>query len=391
MIPRRKFRFYKRQWKDILVLLMKGKIIRGKFKKQFEQKIADYIGADFAVSTSSGRASFSLLLDCLTLSAGDEIIFPVDILTDFIYLAKKRKLAYKLIDIKPDSFNIDPDFLEAEISEKTKVIVVAHRFGFPADLDKVLFLAKKYNLWVVEDCAQSLGAEYRNKKVGSFGDFGLFVFSADKSINTFGGSIITLADKDIFSALLGKINNYSYAPFRLMFNICIRCVEAVVSRIPLYVYFKKIFTCKNAAKIFNNLKPNHFQFTNLQALFGLRQLAELKCRQRKRNLSAGKLAKSLPPSFELQKGHPEAKRIFNFFVIKIINDKLKIEEIKKNMLAHNIEVGTKDDFIDNNLNLGEKNDFPVFKSIFEKAIQLPIYDNICQPEINQIRNHLRIV
>jgi dTDP-4-amino-4,6-dideoxygalactose transaminase len=389
MIPRRKFRFYKGQWKDFFILLIKGKITRGNFKKQFEQKIAGYIGSDFAVSLSSGRASFSLLLDCLPLSAGDEIIFPVDTLTDFIYLAKERKLAYKLIDIKPDSFNINPDLIEAEISQRTKVIVVAHRFGIPADLDKILFLAKKYNLWVIEDCAQSLGAEYRGKKVGSFGDFGLFVFSADKAINTFGGSIITLTDKAIFSRLVNKIKNYPYAPFRLVFNISIRCFESAISRSFLYIYIKKIFSHKTVAKIFNNLRPNRFLFTNLQALFGLKQLAGLDRRERKRALSAGRLAKSLPSSFKLQKGIFKSKRVFNFFIVKAIDDKLKSERIKRNMLKYNIELGIKDQFIDNNLDLGEKNGFPVFKSVFEKAIQLPIYDNICQTEITRIINGLK--
>lgn len=156
----------------------------GRFNTEFEAKLANYIGTRFALTTNSGSSANLLALSTLTshnlrqraLKPGDEVItcatgFPTTVNPSIQY-----GLVPVFVDVDIPTYNIKPESIEAAISDKTRAIMIAHTLGNPFDLDTVMALAKKHNLWVVEDCCDALGATYNGQMVGTFGDIGTLSF-----------------------------------------------------------------------------------------------------------------------------------------------------------------------------------------------------------------------
>ncbi|MBO5566078.1 MAG: lipopolysaccharide biosynthesis protein RfbH [Succinivibrio sp.] len=156
----------------------------GRFHYQFEQKFASLIGRDKVVVTNSGSSANLLAFTALTspllgnraLKKGDEVIsvaagFPTTINPIFMH-----GMVPVFIDIELGTYNIDSSKIEEAITDKTKAIFLAHTLGNPYDLECIVKLAKKHNLWVIEDCCDALGAEFNGKKVGTFGDIATFSF-----------------------------------------------------------------------------------------------------------------------------------------------------------------------------------------------------------------------
>ena len=156
----------------------------GRFNAEFEAKLAKHIGINFALTTNSGSSANLLALSSLcspmlrkrALKPGDEVItcatgFPTTVNPSIQYGLKPV-----FVDIDIPTYNIKPDMIEEAISDKTRAIMVAHTLGNPFDLDVVMDVAKRHNLWVVEDCCDALGATYRGQAVGTFGDIGTLSF-----------------------------------------------------------------------------------------------------------------------------------------------------------------------------------------------------------------------
>jgi perosamine synthetase len=168
--------------------------------KEFEETLARYIGVSHAVAVSSGTAALHLCVRALGISDGDEVIMP-----SFTFIAVANAVRYEratpvFVDIEERTFNLDPDLIEAAITPRTRAIIVVHTFGVPADLDRIIQIARKHRLLVIEDACEAIGAEYRGSKVGTFGDVAVFAFFPNKQITTGeGGAVVTnnaeIADK----------------------------------------------------------------------------------------------------------------------------------------------------------------------------------------------------
>lgn len=172
----------------------------GKYISQFENDFAKYCGVRYGITTTNGTTALHLALVTLGIGAGDEVL--VQTFTNMATVFAVRYVGAKpvAIDIEPDTWNLDPNLLEKKITPNTKAIMVVHIYGHPVDMDPVMEVAKKHNLFVIEDCAEAHGAEYKGKRVGSFGDISCFSFYANKIITTGeGGMVITdnreLADR----------------------------------------------------------------------------------------------------------------------------------------------------------------------------------------------------
>jgi len=169
---------------------------KGKYVEEFENNFAKYCDFKYGVATTNGTTALHLALACLGISKGDEVIIP-----SFTMIATAFAVVYcgakpVLVDAKPDTWNIDVKKIEEKITDKTKAIMPVHIYGHPCDMDPIMKLAKKYNLYVVEDAAEVHGAEYKGKKAGGIGDIGCFSFYANKIITCGeGGMIITNDDK----------------------------------------------------------------------------------------------------------------------------------------------------------------------------------------------------
>ena len=176
--------------------------ISGEQDTLFEKAFAEYCGCRYCIGVGNGLDALMLSLKALGVGEGDEVIVPSD-----TFIATALAVTYvgaKPVFIEPDirTFNIDPQRIEAAVSERTRAIMPVHLYGQPCDMDPIMELAERYGLYVVEDCAQAHGAEYKGKKVGSFGHAAGFSFYPGKNLGALGdaGAVVTNDER-----LAGKI------------------------------------------------------------------------------------------------------------------------------------------------------------------------------------------
>ena len=166
--------------------------ILGSKVEKLEQELAAYCQSPFSCGVSSGSDALLMALMVEDIGAGDEVIT-----TPFTFFATVGAISRVgatpvFADIDPVTFNLCPKAIEAKITERTKAIIPVHLFGQAADMDPIMALAKKHNLIVIEDACQAIGAEYKNKRVGSVGDYGCFSFFPSKNLGCFGdGGLVT--------------------------------------------------------------------------------------------------------------------------------------------------------------------------------------------------------
>jgi perosamine synthetase len=178
---------------------------RGPFLDEFEKRFAEKIGVGHAVAASSGTAAIHLALNVLDLQEHDEVIVP-----DFTMISPVLAvLACGAIPVPIDAdetWNIDPDTIERAITKKTRAILVVHTYGHPARIDRIVDIARRNNLRVVEDAAEALGARAFGRAIGSFGDLAIFSFYANKVLTTGEGGMVVTDDPRLCERLRAKRN-----------------------------------------------------------------------------------------------------------------------------------------------------------------------------------------
>ena len=198
-------------------VLESGMLAEGKVSREFENLFSEYIGTKYATVTSNGTTALSTALEAMGIQPGDEVIT-----SPFTFIASANSIAMVggipiFADIKPDTYNIDPELVEAAITEKTKAIMPVHIFGMPADMPHIMEIAEKHDLMVIEDACQAHGGSINGKKVGSLGHCATFSFYATKNILTGEGGMITTDDEELYDKMLmiknhgrGKEGGYSH-------------------------------------------------------------------------------------------------------------------------------------------------------------------------------------
>ncbi len=199
---------YGRQWIDhddieAVVGVLKGDYLTtGPYVSKFEQAVAQYVGVKYAVAFSNGTAALHGACFAAGIGQGDEVIT-----TPMTFAASANCVFYQggtpvFADIDEKTYNIDPNKIEEKITEKTKAIIPVDFTGQPVELDRILEIAKKYNLVVIEDAAHALGATYKGRKIGSISDMTMFSFHPVKHITSGEGGIITTNNKEYYEKLL---------------------------------------------------------------------------------------------------------------------------------------------------------------------------------------------
>lgn len=169
----------------------------GKYINEFETSFSKYIGMKHAISCSNGTVALHLPLLALNIGPGDEVILPT-----FTYIATANAVAYVgakrvFVDCDPQTWAINSIEIEKKITPRTKAIIVVHLYGHSADMDPIIEIAKKHNLFIIEDCAESLGASYKSKLTGTFGIISTFSFFGNKVITTGEGGMIVTNDDEL--------------------------------------------------------------------------------------------------------------------------------------------------------------------------------------------------
>ena len=214
----------------------------GPFVTEFEEKFASYIGREYGIACANGSGALDIAVAALKIETGDEVIMPTFTIISPALSVVRAGAKPVLVDSDLITWNMDVNQIESKITKKTKAILVVHIYGLPIDMNPVLELCKKYNLYLVEDAAEMHGQTYRNKKCGSFGDISTFSFYPNKHITTGeGGMVVT--DNEELAHRCRKLRNLAFEPDK-----------------PRFVHYELGW---------------NYRMTNLQAALGLAQLERI--------------------------------------------------------------------------------------------------------------------
>ncbi len=177
----------------------RNQLVEGPYVEQFEEAFRDYLGAGHVrtCSTEYGRMALYFILKSMDLPAGAEVIVPA--LTFWVVPEIVRVAGFTPVfaDIDPVTFTLSPAAVERALTPNTRAVLPTHLYGLPCDMDPILDIARRHNLKVIEDCAHSLGAEYKGRMVGTLGDASFFSFQAFKPLNTYGGGLAWMRDAEL--------------------------------------------------------------------------------------------------------------------------------------------------------------------------------------------------
>lgn len=213
----------------------------GPFVKEFEQKLSASVHRKYGVAVSNGTAALEVAVQALGIGEGDEVIMPTFTIISCAMAVTKAGAIPVLVDSDTHTWNMNVEEIETRITSKTKAIMVVHLYGLPADMDKILALAKKYHLKVIEDAAEMHGQTYKGKPCGSFGDISTFSFYPNKHITTGEGGMVVTNDENLAERC------------RMLRNLCFK---------------------KDVRYVHDEISDN-YRFTNLQAAVGIAQLERL--------------------------------------------------------------------------------------------------------------------
>lgn len=214
----------------------------GSFIKKFEDQFSEYCTRKHGIAVSSGSAALDIAIKAIGIQDGDEVIVPTfTIISPVLSIIKAGGIPI-FVDSEAYTWNMNLEHVEALITEKTKAILVVHIYGLPVDMEKVMHLAAKYKIKVVEDAAEMHGQTVNERKCGSFGDISIFSFYANKTISTGEGGMLLCNDDELAEASR-KYRNLSFDP-----------------NYPRFVHFEKGW---------------NYRMTNMQAALGLAQLEQI--------------------------------------------------------------------------------------------------------------------
>jgi len=218
--------------KSVLDVFDHGMFILGPEVSELEKKVAVYCDANYGVGVASGTDALLLSLKAAGVNPGDEVIT-----SDYSFFASTSVISRAgakpvFVDINEDDYNIDVSKIEAAITEKTKAIIPVHLFGQVADMDPIMEIAKEHNLKVIEDAAQAIGAKYKNKPAGSFGDFGCFSFFPSKNLGGAGdgGMVVTTTSENEDALRMWRLHGWKkkYRPEKIGYNSRLATIQAAV-------------------------------------------------------------------------------------------------------------------------------------------------------------------
>jgi perosamine synthetase len=330
---------------------------------EFERKLAEFTGTQYAVAVSSGTTGLHLCVRALGIREGDEVIT-----TPFSFVASANVLLYErakpvFVDIDPETLNIDASRVEERIEDTTRALLPVHVFGYPCDMDPLVEMAARHNLKIIEDACEAIGAEYNGQRVGTFGDCGVFAFYPNKQMTTGEGGVIVTDNREIAQAC------------RIM---------------------------RNQGRESRWLEHPHLGFnyriSDINCALGIAQLQRIhEMLDRREHVAQGyhERLKELN-SLRILGSSPYVKR--SWFVYVVILDSRFTREDRNGIISAlaNKGIETNDYFAPIHLQpfyremFGYKRgDFPVTESVSDRTIALPFYNHLGETEIDYVCEQLK--
>ena len=329
--------------------------------KKFEEKMANYIGVKYAIAVNSGTSGLHLCVRSLGIKDGDEVIT-----TPFSFIASSNCILFErakpvFVDIDEKTLNIDISKIEEKITPKTKAILPVHIFGQPCQMDKIMEIAKKYNLAVIEDACEALGSEYKNKKVGAFGNAGVFAFYPNKQITTAEGGMIVTNDENI-AKLCKSMRNQGRS--------------------------------ENDSELHHTMLGYNYRMIEMSAALGAAQMERIDDILLKRQKVAGLYSEKLKTieGINIPYVGPDVKMSWFVYVIRLDKNIFGVEERNNIILKLRKKgINCRSYFPPIHLEpfyaemfLQKKGSFPITEKVSDLTIALPFYNNITEKQIEYI-------
>ncbi len=244
----------KKIYSSISKNIKSSSFVGGDDLNKFEKEFSNYLNVKFCHGVANGTDALEIAIKALELKKGSEILVPANTWISSAEAILNNNLSVKFVDVD-ETHNISIKDLKKKITKKTKALIVVHLYGNPANMDEILKLKKKYKLKVIEDCAQAHGAEYKKKKVSSFGDIGTFSFFPSKNLGCFGDGGCVVTNNKKYYLKMKKISNHGglkkNSHLILGRNSRLDNIQAGILRIKLKELNKWILLRNRQAKIYH--------------------------------------------------------------------------------------------------------------------------------------------
>lgn len=325
----------------VMTVLRSGNFILGEQVEEFESNFAKYLGCNYAIGVSNGLDALRLALQALSIGAGDEIIIPANTYIATALAISSVNARPVLVDMDPQSYNIDPNLIEKALTTSTRAIIPVHLYGQSADLAPIMDIARRHHLFVIEDACQSHGARYRKQRTGTFGDLGCFSFYPGKNLGAYGdgGAVVTndqkLAEKVLRLRNYGQRTKYYHSEKGL--NARLDTLQAAILNVKL-----------KYLDDWNRSRAAHAKYYSdqLQRIEGL----------------------------DLPHVQPERDHVFHLYVIRsrkrnLLQEFLSDRKIKT-LIHYPVPIHLQEAYAD----LGQKpGDFPITEEAVTEVLSLPMY------------------
>ena len=341
-------------------VIERSEFILGSEVEALEKEIAAYLGAKHAVGVASGTDALHLALLACGIKPGDEVIT-----SPFAFIATAEAITQcgatpVFVDVESKTYNINAAEIEPKITPKTKAILPVHLYGQPVDMALILELASRYNLRVIEDCAQALGAEYKEKKVGSLGDAGCLSFFPSKVLGAYGdGGMVVTNDPEIAKGV-NILRNHGceqkYYHFTPGFNSRLDSLQAAILRVKLEHLDQWIEQRRHKASLYSEL------------------LGDIK---------------GIEPPYTAPYGY----HTFNYYSVRLKNPKVNRDRLREYLDAHGIATAV---YYPLSLHLQEvykslgyrPGDFPESEKAQEEVLSLPMYPELTEEQIRLVTREI---
>jgi dTDP-4-amino-4,6-dideoxygalactose transaminase len=355
--------------RSVIETLRSGWLTTGAKAKRFEEDFARYVGCRHAVAVNSGTAALHIALDAIGISEGDEVIVPAMTFAATAEVVLYFKAKPILVDCQRDTLNLDPTQIEAAITSKTKAIIPVHMGGQPCEMDRILDIAKKHKLKVIEDAAHALPASDHSRTIGTIGDITCFSFYATKTITTGEGGMATTENSDWAERMrMMSLHGISHDAW-------------------------KRYT-KEGSWYYEILYPGFkYNLTDIAAAIGIEQLKKCDEFWEARQRIAMNYAKAFSDLQEIQvpARRNDVQHAWHLFVIELNLERLRINRNQFIEALREKGIGTSVHFIPLHLHpfyrdkFGYKpEDFPRASAAFERIVSLPIYPSMTEANVRDV-------